>query len=315
MPQRGTVIAPRAGPMRAHFLVLSVLSAFAFTARADSLGSCSEDRGPLAAFGEALTEAGASEIPVPGVALNFRVEDGRWITKVETGNGGQGVLFAGAPLELISAPSRFPRCGNSNVTAYVRTDDGRLFTVPMGGYDYMLNRFGNVQLPADAKSVDVWFKSESQSSDRWGGNVQTCTEWDSNFGKNYHFDLKPFDPSVAHFPADASAAPSLDEPLKKGGAIALDYDPARLTGCRTSNMGYPTWGIRAHARFDDGSEATADVVMPGDREARRASIGIPDGASHADVWFENYGLYPGDPASACKAYDSNLGANYSFDVR
>lgn len=294
-------------------LVPAVLAGGA--ALATPISSCPAfDRPQIADLADSIDDA-ANAFGPPGAALNFRVEDGAWVTKVETGNGGAGVLFAGAPIELISAAARFPRCGNSNVTAFLRTDDGRVFTVPMNGGDMMLNRHGWTTIPADAKSIDVWFKSESQTSDRWGSNVQTCTEWDSNFGNNYHFDLKSFDPSIAHFGGAAGSAPSLEKPLTKGGAIAFDYDPSRLTGCRTSHMGYPTWGIRAHARFDDGREATADIVEPGDRDPRHVSIGIPDSANHAEVWFENYGLYPGDPGTSCQAWDSNGGANYSFDVQ
>ena len=62
-----------------------------------------------------------------------------------------------------------------------------------------------------------------------------------------------------------------------------------------------------------GSEATADIVEPGG-VTTRPSIAIPATVAHAEVWFENYGNYPGTPGPACTACDSNLGSNYSFDV-
>lgn len=274
---------------------------------ATPLSSCEDasDLPSVASLGAAVHSAAGLYAP-PSGRVGFRVEGGRWTNDA-------AMLFEGAPLELVSSPARFPKCGNSNVTGYVRTDDGQILTVPMGGYDVADNRYGSVSLPAGTRSVDVWFKSESFTSDRYGSNVQSCVEWDSNFGRNYSFPVNLFEPSVATFAAGAS--PSLSEPLRAGGAIAFDYDPARVTGCRTSHLGHPTWGVRAYARFSDGSVKAADIVLPGDRDARHPSIGIPDGATKADVWFENYGLYPGEPANACKSYDSNGGANYSFNVQ
>ncbi len=311
-------IASLARPMRPTFAFLSVFATLllAHAQAAPVAGECSPSApAALTGVGASVRAAQARTEPPVGT-IRFDVRDGRWEETRETNGSRSGRLFQGAPIELISAPTRFPRCGNERVTAYVRTDDGVVHALPMGGYDAASNRYSAWFLPpTGARSIDVWFKSEKTRSNRWGSALETCTEWDSDFGGNYHFDLTPYEPSVAIFPADAAAGPVLDKPLAAGGALALDYDPARLTGCRSSHRGYPTWQITAHARFDDGTEKRAVVVENGRPSTRFPVIAIPEGATSAEVWFENLGLYPGDRPVSCRAFDSKYGANYRFEIR
>ncbi|HVO31889.1 MAG TPA: DUF6209 family protein [bacterium] len=294
-------------------LLSATLSLFcAARALAANDGSCStNDPGALSALSDASAAASfsANDAQPPASAIVFRADDGNWTENVEAASGGPGAIFAGANLRLVSSASRFPNCGNGNVTAFVRTSDGNVTSIPLDSGDRMLNRSANFRVPAGTDGLDVWFHAVGY--DRWGN--QSCEEWDSNFGSNYHFDVKTFAPVAVHFAADGSA-PSADRALPRGGAMVIDYDPARIPGCRSSYMGHDTWNVVAHAKFDNGAVMSSNVVAHvGDTGSGPAVFAIPDDATSAQVWFEADGYYPGSPT--CTAFDSNGGANYSFDVR
>ncbi len=91
--------------------------------------------------------------------------------------------------------------------------------------------------------------------------------------------------------------------LAAGGEATIAYDLARLSTCR----GEP-WDITANVRFGDpspgglgGEQVTASV------RGGSASFTVPPNAQELVIWFENTG-------AGCQAWDSNYGANYTFDL-
>ncbi|MEJ7598836.1 MAG: DUF6209 family protein [Kofleriaceae bacterium] len=89
--------------------------------------------------------------------------------------------------------------------------------------------------------------------------------------------------------------------LSPGSDLTISYDPARLPNCRHWRNGNALWDIAAHVRFEPGGERSDVSVRDG-----APTIAVPATARAAVLWFEN------TSASGCQAWDSNLGANYTF---
>lgn len=92
--------------------------------------------------------------------------------------------------------------------------------------------------------------------------------------------------------------------LVPGGQVRLEYDVNRLTTCRNSRNGMDLWDLTAHVRWEPSGEGLSASIKHG-----TMIVDVPrTGARRMAVWFENTAV-PG-----CQAWDSNLGANYGFDV-
>ncbi|HEU0034290.1 MAG TPA: DUF6209 family protein [Kofleriaceae bacterium] len=91
--------------------------------------------------------------------------------------------------------------------------------------------------------------------------------------------------------------------LAPGGELTIAYDTNRLTTCRNSQAGLPRWDITAHVVFSPGGERRDVSVRDG-----APTIAVSPTAQSVTLWFENTSV------SGCQAWDSNLGANYTFDV-
>lgn len=213
-------------------------------------------------------------------------------------------LFRGAEITITASADRFPHCGTSGlVIAFIGYPDGQV--VPVGlmngepGYD----RWGKVTLRADAMSIDIWLKTETSG----------CVEWDSQFGTNYHFELRPWLPARIRFNVDWSE--QVEGRLVKGGVAVIDYAWARLPNCRIIYRGWPGWDIIANAQFDSGempygqSVAYADQGTVDGKQRRLALFTIPDNASDIALWFENTEYPP-----LCQEWDSDYGRNYHFAI-
>ncbi len=84
-----------------------------------------------------------------------------------------------------------------------------------------------------------------------------------------------------------------------GGTVTLAYDVTRAPTCRGSQ-----WDVTAHVAFANDTQQIAVSV-----DGAAPSFVVPtDGATELVIYFEN------TDASGCTAYDSNLGANYTFAV-
>jgi len=90
--------------------------------------------------------------------------------------------------------------------------------------------------------------------------------------------------------------------LVPGGQVRVEYDVDRLATCRNSRGGNDLWDLAAHVRWDTGESSSASI------KNGALLVDVPRTARALELWFENTAV-PG-----CQAWDSNLGANYRFDV-
>jgi hypothetical protein len=98
--------------------------------------------------------------------------------------------------------------------------------------------------------------------------------------------------------------------LVAGLPVRIDYDLDRLTACRGETNGSEVWGITGFASFDGGEAKTFALTQIVNGKVVRATpeLEIPARAAHVELWFQNTNRW------GCNAYDSNEGANYSFDI-
>ncbi len=125
--------------------------------------------------------------------------------------------------------------------------------------------------------------------------------------------------SVAHLSLRAGWTTAQRGALVAGGTAVIDYALERLPECRNTHNGYPAWDLIAHARFSPSGEETSGSVRAFDSvggtptSAARPvpfEVALPRGATSVELWFENRS----GAGSSCVTWDSNLGANYRFDV-
>ena len=217
-------------------------------------------------------------------------------------------VIAGGKATIHYDVARLPNCRATyqgfpawGIVAYWAVDGGQAFSAPV-------TQFQNGQVVAIDATFDVppggdlavWFFA----SDEYG-----CTQWDSNYGRNFHFALVADAPAVHfRFPGwsdDQSA------PLAAGRDFLVDYDIRRLSSCRQDYNGVQTWDVTVGYRFDDGAAASASLTTtPNDyqRVQAPARITAPAGAKAVELWFENH------DRTGCQMWDSAYGANYRFNL-
>jgi len=108
-------------------------------------------------------------------------------------------------------------------------------------------------------------------------------------------------PTRARLVFDADFSERREGVLAPGGEVAIVFDPARLPTCRNWRNGNPLYDITAHVVFSPGQQRHDVSVRDG-----AATLPVPTDARGVTLWFENTAI-PG-----CQAWDSNMGANYSF---
>lgn len=258
-------------------LLLSILALTACSA-ADETGSGSARTTTASAtidFAKdwSVTQTGTIS---PGRALTFRYDLAR-LSKCRLTEYGMPawsvnayVSFdGGAPTELVLAPHTNQTLG----TGIIET------TIP---------------IPV-ASDVAFWFY---ESDD--GG----CHDWDSSYGKNFHFPIvKAQDPTI-HFAANWQT--------KVGGQIGpgtvlVDYDLSRAT-CRSTYNGNDAFGVTMYASVDGAPPDAIDMTtqVGARRFANPQTIPLPKGNHTLSIWFENSDVY------GCHTWDSAYGANYDF---
>lgn len=225
----------------------------------------------------------------------------------------KGELVAGKSVRVDYDLARLPGCrGNVggggpgyNFTGYYSENGGeaKLFEVSKLSEDGK----DRVAKPASIKltqggDVAIWF----QVSSRFG-----CSEFDSNFGQNYHFEVGGKAPTTG-----ASIVFGSDGKFEQSGAIhggekiSIRYDQGRLTKCEQTQGGHPVWTISGFAQVDGDAPKAFDTgrAEGSDREAIDAIVQIPAGASKLALWFQS------NSVSGCNEYDSNGGQNYVFAI-
>jgi hypothetical protein len=106
--------------------------------------------------------------------------------------------------------------------------------------------------------------------------------------------------------------PYVDEAPVEGAPFLIDYDDARLPGCRVTSRN-ESWAIMMHYQFDSGPLEKMYVADPGMALARKL-VHIPMDAQKLTVWFENYSARNSGRDVVCQFWDSVFGANYVFPI-
>lgn len=261
--------------------------------------------GPATAGSAAAAPAEAGPVPTgTGTPVLHFAADGS--TSVE------GIIESGHPVGIDFDPARLPTCrgkdeyGDSwGISVRYRIDGGEERAYPVterltaDGKDTTVRSLGTLHLRPDTRHLQMWFVGE----DRTG-----CHEEDTNHGAYYRFDISQ-PPVLARATYRADWSETLTGSLRGGGALVIDYDPARLPQCRTTYRGYPAWQIDAVYRFDGGPARSTPVNQGG--EAVPVRIDVPANALRIETWFRISTPYP---PTGCTAYDSDYGRNYTFAI-
>ena len=98
--------------------------------------------------------------------------------------------------------------------------------------------------------------------------------------------------------------------LLAGSPVRIDYALDRLPDCRGSSGGSEVWGASGYASFDGKAPVTFAVsgLDGGVVKPVSAELEIPSGTRSVAMWFASNNIW------GCIAYDSNMNANYTFDV-
>jgi hypothetical protein len=134
-------------------------------------------------------------------------------------------------------------------------------------------------VPSGGGDVAIWF----QVSSAFG-----CSEFDSQFGNNFHLAVKgPVPVAGASIAFDGSGNPKVDGELKAGGKMKVTYAQARLPQCRRVEHGNPVWTITGFAQIDREASHTFDTARPegSDRHEIEALVDLPH-AGELSLWFQ-----------------------------
>ena len=112
----------------------------------------------------------------------------------------------------------------------------------------------------------------------------------------------PDGPTHANLVFEADFTQHRDGILAPGGTVSVVYAQSRLNGCRQTQNGYQLWDITANVQFEPGGQ-----LVTGSVRDQPATFTVPIDARKAVVWFES------NNATGCHLWDSNYGANYTFD--
>ncbi|MEO7092450.1 MAG: DUF6209 family protein, partial [Polyangiales bacterium] len=168
-----------------------------------------------------------------------------------------GTLVAGGRAIVHYDVARLPRCRTYyrghwawDIGLHYAVDGGFAREVPVTTELPTGERVGvdvTIDVPI-GRDLSIWFHSSDE-----GG----CQEWDSSYGRNYHFPVVASAPAI-HFRHDWSV--SVEGAPAAGGDVWIDYELARLATCRATYNGYQTWDVMVDYRFDDGPVQQAPLT-------------------------------------------------------
>jgi uncharacterized protein YraI len=219
-----------------------------------------------------------------------------------------GALVAGSTIAIDYDLDRLTECRGSTggsdvwgVTGFASFDGGEAVVFGVSRIDggVTVPVTAELDVPAGASSVAFWF----EINNRWG-----CHAYDSNMSANYGFAIEQrAGTTVAAFEADYSE--SVSGPIRAGDQLVIHYATERLDECAGTYMATAAWGITGYYQVDGGAVKSLSVaradgpdLVPTDPE-----ITVPRGSDLA-VWFEATSRW------GCHAYDSNLNANYHYEI-
>src|SRR5262249_18122585 len=132
-----------------------------------------------------------------------------------------GTLVAGAPAKLVYDVARLPNCRATynglpawGIVASWNADGG------WGHSGNATSGTASFTVPA-GRDLQMWFFA----SDEYG-----CTQYDSDYGRNYHFPIVAT--SIIHF-RQRDYAIATDGTLRAGDDLMIDYELARAPWCRS----------------------------------------------------------------------------------
>ena len=182
------------------------------------------------------------------------------------------------------------------VLAYVSFDGGAPKTLVLAPHQGVTSGIVEETIPVPAASdVAFWFYASDDSG---------CVQWDSNYGKNFHFSIQNAQPPVVHFGGDWQTTVT---GAVGPGTVLVDYDLSRAQ-CHGAQYGSDAYGVTMWTSLDGGPAQgrTMTTLVDGVSFEQPAWISLPQGNHQLAVWFENNDVF------GCHAWDSNYGQNYVF---
>ena len=267
------------------------------------LGACdASDPTPPGAAAAVAPEVLASALgEAPGAVIGF---SGDWRV-----DAGVEPLIAGGSLRVVYDPARLPRCRGRkygmetwSLLVFWRTDptDPGRYERLLAGDDGLVR--ADLALPEGATSLELWFSN----NDAYG-----CSDWDSDFGKNYVFPVGEA-ASRATLRFGAAGGEGLEGQLANRGLVTVAYAPERLAACARTEGDSRTWTATAAWRFLPGGQAGEASLFEAYRGPDAAPVApvvqVPSDATAMELWFK------GDDGQGCVTWDSQGGANYRFGV-
>ncbi|MBK7863420.1 MAG: hypothetical protein IPJ65_33425 [Archangiaceae bacterium] len=259
----------------------------------------------LAACGPQEAQVGSSQDPVgASLAAPLAASEFGIAFRSDWNIVRNGIFTEGGTIRVQYDAARLPGCrGEQNgkpawsITGYAQVNDGPVQSFEAGGFSPSSGTSAPVvQLPAAGK-VAFWFNVT---------NVWGCSEWDSNFGHNFVYEVAP-QPRIVF---DAAWSETVVGTPGSNPTLVVDYDLSRLPDCRATYSGLPTWEILVWWRFDGGATQYTPVTVAhgSERVAAPARIAIPTGAKEIELWFKS------SDRGGCVQYDSDFGSNYRWHV-
>ena len=225
-----------------------------------------------------------------------------------------GTAKAGSPISVDYALDRLPKCrGNAsggpgwNIYGYYSENGGsaksfEVTALSADGKDRVAKTASFT--PSQGGDVAVWFQSTS---------VFGCTEYDSQYGQNFHLDVSGASPAAdASFTFKADGSVDQQGTLHAGAKVKVRYEQDRLSQCRQTQGGNPVWNISGYASINGGDGQpplafSTGKPVGGDREAIDVLVDLPKAGTLA-LWFDVTSI------SGCHEVDAKGGANYAFPI-
>jgi len=256
-----------------------------------------------------------------------------------------GTLTAGGKVAIDYAEGRLPNCRASHngnpgwqITAYLKAlpsgavSQADLFahtSKPTGETDYYtwVKQIPVLSIPAGTTELELWFKNVS-------GFDHPCTEWDSDFGRNYRFSVAAAAGASISFNKDWTITRKGE--LKAGAEVTLSYAPERMQAIANGSSYFSFFASKyhcygygcceheyenaLHVRFSkSGGWTTLPLSGPS------VTCTLPSDATMIETYFDTdvytTTWYCGGAAgpkykqpNPDHFYDSNFGKNFFFEL-
>lgn len=219
-------------------------------------------------------------------------------------------IYAGGRCRVVYDASRLPTCRGTNGSQqgwnitlnYRQLPDQTVQTAVLTSAGVYLS--ATLQVVESATGLEMWFVNT---------NDKGCKAYDSNQSKNYRYEVS-VPQQVTRVVFDRQWNETAEGAILQRGVMRLVYDPSRLPSCRALYNGARTWSIYASWRFLPGGQ-TGTVSMfdgvgayEGEDKIGTPDVAVPADATAVELWFSS------SDRAGCKAWDSNFGHNYRFEV-